>query len=191
MARIEARATRFRVGRDHLRAAPPERADDRDGCPASSVGYQDASHQELDPFLRSETAAPRVRLDPGDHVARHRLDGAARVDDRESVEDLSELQILSPTSLEGLDGSFTLAFEQDLCRSVEIDDEVRLGIQTREHESVQPPARSASRLGCDVVREVVGEEVPVEDDDVSAATMKGCEDRAMPLLGEAVAEADE
>ena len=56
---------------------------------------------------------------------------------------------------------------------------------------MQAPARGAPWLDCDVVGEVVGKEVSVEDDDLSAATVERREKRAVPFFGEAVGQADE
>ena len=81
-----------------------------------------------------------------------------------------------------------LAREEHLARSVEEDHEVGCGIETHEHESVEPAKKRALRRE-DVRGVVIGREVAVEDDDPPAPEMSVGEQLSVPLLGHTVRQA--
>ena len=141
----------------------------------------------------ASAASPRGRRanvdDRVDDIVGHGVKGAVRVDDREVLHVLGQREVVGLPPGDRFERALALAGKQDLGRSVEIDDQVGSWIDVLQHPAMETTPTRCGR-GRDIGRVIVDVEVAIEEHHLASRLVRPREGLAVPLLGQAIAEAE-
>src|SRR5215208_7704383 len=89
-------------------------------------------------------ALRRIFADEGGDVAHDLVEWTRGVDHCEAFDRAGEIEVVAPTAVECFESAFPFAREQGLGPGVEVDDEIRPGVEPCEHEAVDAAIERAA-----------------------------------------------